>query len=78
MKRTSHRSILSSRFPILISLLLLLLAQSCNKRCQCLRYDGGIEVYTPDEISALDKTCSEMIYYDGLATQRYSFCEWEY
>jgi hypothetical protein len=63
---------------LLTALFLLLLTQSCNKRCQCYRYDGGIEVYTTDELSTLGKTCSEMIYYNGLATQRYSVCEWEY
>ena len=61
-----------------IVLLLVLACQSCNKRCQCIRYDGGIVEYTTDELSAQGKTCSEMIYYNGLATQRYSVCEWKY
>ena len=63
---------------VLSALLLLLLAQSCNKRCQCIRYDGGMVEYTTDELSAQGKTCSEMIYYNGLATQHYSLCEWKY
>ena len=63
---------------VLSVLLLLLLAQSCNKRCQCIRYDGGIEEYSSNWMSAQGKTCSEMIYYNGLATQRYAVCEWKY
>lgn len=62
----------------LAALSILLLTQSCNKRCQCIRYDGGTEVYTTDQLSALGKTCSEMKYYSGLATQHYSICEWQY
>ena len=66
------------KISLVLLALLLLLAQSCNKRCQCIRYDGGIEEYTQEELSAQGKTCSEMIYYNGLATQRYSVCEWKY
>lgn len=57
---------------------LFLLAQSCNKRCQCIGYDGGIVEYSAEEVSAQGKTCSEMIYYPGLTTQRYPVCEWIY
>lgn len=64
--------------PFLSLILILLLTSSCNKRCQCIRYDGGFVEYSTDELSAMGKTCSDMIYYDGLATQRYSVCEWKY
>lgn len=62
----------------LLALLLALAAQSCNKRCQCIRYDSGIDEYTTDQLETLGKTCSDMIYYDGLTTQRYSLCDWKY
>jgi hypothetical protein len=55
-----------------------MLTQSCNKRCQCFRYDGGYVEYSTDDLESLGKTCSDMIYYEGLATQRYSMCEWKY
>lgn len=57
---------------------MLLTLQSCHKRCQCIGYNGGIVEYTPEEVNAQGKTCSNMIYYEGLATQRYSVCEWKY
>ena len=66
------------RISIVLSLLLVLLAQSCNKRCQCIGYNGGIVEYTTDELATLGKSCSDMVYYDGLATQRYSVCNWKY
>lgn len=66
------------RLLLLIALLLVFLTQSCNKRCQCIGYDGGTVEYTTDELSAQGKTCSDMLYYEGLATQRYSVCEWKY
>ena len=34
--------------------------------------------YTPEELSQRGKTCSEMIYLEGLAAQFYSECKWEY
>lgn len=58
-------------------ILLLLLAQSCDKRCQCVQYDGGIVDFTPEELEAEGKTCSEKIYYENLASQYYSLCEWK-
>ena len=64
--------------PLLCLAMCLLLLQSCNKRCQCYRYDGGYTEYSTADLETLGKTCSEMIYYDGLATQRYSMCEWKY
>lgn len=62
----------------LLAVALLMLTLSCNKRCQCYRYDGGYVEYSTDDLETLGKTCSEMIYYEGLATQRYSMCEWKY
>ena len=61
-----------------LALILVLLAQSCNKRCQCIGYDGGIVEYSTEQLSDLGKTCSDMLYYDGLATQRYSVCDWKF
>ena len=66
------------RTIIPIMMLLVLLVQGCDKRCQCIGYNGGIVEYTTDELAALGKSCSDMVYYDGLATQRYSVCKWKY
>ncbi|MBR6990838.1 MAG: hypothetical protein IKH97_01295 [Bacteroidales bacterium] len=63
---------------IILPLLLTILAQSCNKRCQCIAYNGGTVEYSTEELDALGKTCSEMRYYDGLTTQRYTVCDWKY
>lgn len=37
-----------------------------------------VQYYTPEELSERGKTCEGMIYLDGLATQYYVLCEWEY
>ena len=69
---------LSSTGLLLMVLLATLSTTSCNKRCQCIRYDGGIDEYSTEDVNALGKSCSEMIYFQGLATQRYSVCDWKY
>ena len=51
---------------------------SCNKRCRCMRNNLQYVYYTPEELSQRGKTCSEMIYLEGLAAQYYSECKWEY
>lgn len=51
---------------------------SCNKRCRCMKNNRQFVYYTTDELSALGKTCSDMIYLEGLAAQYYAQCEWEY
>ena len=64
---------------IAIPLLLLLLSVwSCDKRCQCTKYDGGIDEFTEEELASEGKTCAEKVYYNGLAAQYYSYCEWKY
>lgn len=50
----------------------------CTKRCRCISYNTSVDYFTPEEVSALGKTCSEMRYLDGLSVQRYSVCEWVY
>ena len=64
--------------PVVAVMLLAFALQSCNKRCQCVRYDGGIVEFTPEELEAEGKTCAEKIYYQNLASQYYSLCEWQY
>ena len=66
------------RLTPLLFVLLVLLIQSCNKRCQCIGYNGGIVEYSTEQLDALGKNCSDMRYYDGLTTQRYSVCDWKY
>ncbi len=58
--------------------LVVLAMTSCNKRCRCIKYNTTVDYYTQEEISAEGKTCAEMRYMSGLATQRYSVCEWVY
>lgn len=70
-----------TKFLLRMGLFLLLLCtcmQSCNKRCRCTRGNMTVDYYTPEELSQRNKTCQEMIYLNGLATQYYIQCEWEY
>ena len=62
----------------LVLALLCLCLQSCNKRCRCIRNNMTVQYYTPEELAERGKTCEGMIYLDGLATQYYVSCEWEY
>ncbi len=59
-------------------LIAVLTLTGCNKRCRCIKYNTTVDYYTPEEVSAEGKTCAEMRYLSGLATQRYSVCEWVY
>ena len=65
--------------PLAIMVLMLSLGMvSCNKRCRCIKNNMGVDYYTTEELSRQGKTCSEMIYWPGLAAPRYTLCEWEY
>ena len=63
---------------ISILFLAILTLVSCNKRCRCIKYNQSADYFTPEELSSQGKTCSEMRFMSGLATQRYSVCEWVY
>lgn len=63
---------------IFILLPAILVMGSCTKRCRCTKYNTGVDYYSQEDLSAQGKTCSEMRYMSGLATQRYSVCEWVY
>ncbi len=87
MKRKKTSRLLPVTFPtqrlpkaiLLATLVMVFLATtSCTKRCRCIRYDTGLEYFTQEELSAQGKTCAEMRYMSGLATQRFSVCEWVY
>ena len=68
------------RFGVLFLVLMItcLSVASCTKRCKCIRNNMTVQYYTPEELSERGKTCEGMIYLDGLATQYYVLCEWEY
>ena len=52
------------------------LAASCHKTCHCYKYDGTHRFFTPEEVEAHNRSCSEMIYFDD--NPLYSICEWDY
>lgn len=51
---------------------------SCKKRCRCVKNNMTVDYYSTTELDQHGKSCSEMVYIDGLATKYYSLCEWEY
>lgn len=55
--------------------LMLLSFTSCRKRCHCYGYDGSHHYFNKEEVKAQDKSCSEMINWNGL--RLYSICEWD-
>jgi hypothetical protein len=65
--------------PLAIMVLMLSLGMvSCNKRCRCIKNNMVVDYYTTEELSRQGKTCSEMVYWPGLAARLYTLCEWEY
>ncbi len=66
---------------MLMSIMVLMLSLgmvSCNKRCRCIKINMSVDYYSTEELSQMGKTCSEMVYLQGLAAPRYTLCEWEY
>ena len=37
-----------------------LLLVSCKKTCRCYRYDGNVDEFSLDDLSAQDKSCSDL------------------
>ncbi len=74
-----HKSInnISIRFVmkrlLLIAVLVLLVATSCNKTCRCYRYDGNVDEFSSEELKEQNTSCASMEDINRHLT--YSLCE---
>ena len=73
----SHRTARTIVAAVAVAMVCLV-ATSCNKRCRCMRNDSSLVYYAPEQLESLGKSCSDMMYMEGLAAQYYSYCEWDY